>query len=136
MRLLSFFFAGFILAGFFALLGDMAVLAQTEDGAKAEPLACTAETEGIATCYAGKVCECIYVPAAAGQMIAAAEKTGKLPEVLEELGIDAEQRLDDSIKNATQLIEPMMILVMGGVIGSVAIALLLPIFTISNVLSH
>jgi len=69
-------------------------------------------------------------------MIAVAEKTGKLPEVLEELGIDAEQRLDDSIKNATQLIEPMMILVMGGVIGSVAIALLLPIFTISNVLSH
>jgi type II secretory pathway component PulF len=34
------------------------------------------------------------------------------------------------------LIEPIMIIIMGGVIGTIAIALLLPVFRISSVMAH
>lgn len=75
------------------------------------------------------------VPASAAQMIAAGERTGRLPEVLEKIAAATDSELDDTIKAATQLIEPAMILFMGVTIGGLALALLLPIFSIANVLS-
>ncbi len=76
------------------------------------------------------------VPASVAQMIAAGERTGRLPEVLDRVGERAEEELDAAVRQTTQLLEPAMILFMGAAIGGVAIALLLPIFTISNILSH
>lgn len=75
------------------------------------------------------------IPASAAQMVAAGERTGRLPEVLEKIALSADSELDDTIKAATQLIEPAMILFMGVTIGGLALALLLPIFSIANVLS-
>jgi type IV pilus assembly protein PilC len=72
------------------------------------------------------------IPASVGQMIAAGERSGRLPEVLERVAEAAEHDLDEAIKTGTQMIEPIMIIVMGGLIGGMAIALLLPIFTISS----
>lgn len=76
------------------------------------------------------------MPASAAQMIAAGERTGRLPVVLERIAATADDELDESIKTATQLIEPAMILFMGVTIGGLALALLLPIFSIANVMSH
>lgn len=81
------------------------------------------------------VCASKLVPPAVGQMIAAGERTGRLSEVLDRVSVSAEVDLDESVKTATQLIEPAMILFMGATIGGIAIALLLPIFTIANVVS-
>lgn len=75
------------------------------------------------------------IPASAAQMIAAGERTGRLPEVLEKIAQATDGELDDTIKAATQLIEPAMIIFMGVTIGGLALALLLPIFSIANVLS-
>jgi type IV pilus assembly protein PilC len=75
------------------------------------------------------------IPASAAQMIAAGERTGRLPEVLEKIALSADDELDETIRVATQLIEPAMIVFMGVTIGGLALALLLPIFSISNVLS-
>ncbi len=72
------------------------------------------------------------IPASVGQMIAAGERSGRLPDVLERVAEAAEHDLDEAIKTGTQMIEPIMIIVMGGLIGGMAIALLLPIFTISS----
>ena len=47
-----------------------------------------------------------------------------------------EKKLEASIKGVTALIEPLMITVLGGIIGTIAIALLLPIFMISSVISR
>jgi type IV pilus assembly protein PilC len=58
-----------------------------------------------------------------------------LPEVLEKIAHSADDELDETIRVATQLIEPAMIVFMGVTIGGLALALLLPIFSISNVLS-
>lgn len=76
------------------------------------------------------------IPAAVAQMIAAGERSGRLPEVLARVAESSEHELDEAIKTGTQMIEPIMIVVMGGLIGGMAIALLLPIFTISSAVSN
>ena len=80
--------------------------------------------------------ESTLIPAPVASMLAAAERTGKLPETLDRIADAAEHDLDEAIKTGTQMIEPAMIIIMGGVIGGIAVALLLPIFTISNVMAH
>lgn len=76
------------------------------------------------------------MPPPVAQMIAAGERTGRLPEVLEKISGATEEDLDNSIRSATQLIEPAMIIFMGVTIGGVALALLLPIFSVANVMSN
>jgi type IV pilus assembly protein PilC len=70
------------------------------------------------------------------QMLKAGEKSGKLGHVCEKMSTFYEKKLESSIKSVTTLIEPVMILVMGLIIGTIAIALLLPVFRISSVLAH
>ena len=82
------------------------------------------------------VCASNLIPASAAQMISAGERTGRLPEVLERISATQEVELDETIRTATQMIEPAMVVFMGVTIGGLALALLLPIFSISNVLSH
>lgn len=76
------------------------------------------------------------IPASVGQMIAAGENSGRLPEVLDRVSASTEEELDAAVKGATQLIEPALIVFMGVTIGGIALALLLPIFTIANVMSN
>ncbi|HEX42361.1 MAG TPA: type II secretion system F family protein [Phycisphaerales bacterium] len=70
------------------------------------------------------------------QMLRAGEKSGKLGEVCTKVSDFYEKKLEASIKNVMTLIEPLMITVLGGVIGTIAIALLLPVFRISSVVAH
>ena len=76
------------------------------------------------------------VPRSVTQMIHSGEKSGKLAFVMEQVSNYAEQELKEQIANLTRYIEPIMIIVMGVLIGGVALALLLPIFTISKVMSQ
>ncbi len=75
------------------------------------------------------------IPRSITQMIAAGERTGKLAPVLKRLADFCEQDLETSVKTVAGFIEPVMIVVMGGIVGSVALALLLPIFSISKVVA-
>jgi type IV pilus assembly protein PilC len=70
------------------------------------------------------------------QMIRAGEKSGKLGEVCDKISVFYEKKLEASIGNVMALIEPVMITVLGGIIGTIAIALLLPVFRISSVIAH
>ena len=70
------------------------------------------------------------------QMIRAGEKSGKLGEVSDKISVFYEKKLEASIKTTTALIEPLMISVLGGIIGTIAIALLLPVFKISTIVAH
>ena len=69
-------------------------------------------------------------------MIHSGEKAGKLSFVMDQVSAFAEQELKEQIADLTRYIEPIMIVVMGAIIGGVALALLLPIFTISRVVAH
>jgi type IV pilus assembly protein PilC len=75
------------------------------------------------------------VPRSLAQMVQSGERSGKLSFVLEQIAGHAEQELKETIADLTRYIEPAMIVVMGGIIGSVAIALMLPIFSISKVIA-
>jgi len=70
------------------------------------------------------------------QMLRAGEKSGKLGEVCDKISAFYEKKLEASIRNVMALIEPVMITIMGTVIGTIAIALLLPVFRISSVITH
>jgi len=70
------------------------------------------------------------------QMIRAGEKSGKLGSVCDKISAFYEKKLEASIKNVMALIEPLMITILGAIIGTIAIALLLPVFRISSVIAH
>ncbi|HIJ54206.1 MAG TPA: type II secretion system F family protein [Planctomycetes bacterium] len=70
------------------------------------------------------------------QMLRAGEKSGKLGEVCDKISTFYEKKLQASIRSVTALIEPLMIVVLGAIIGTIAIALLLPVFRISSVIAH
>ena len=71
-------------------------------------------------------------PSTLVQMISAGEQTGNLDGVLRKISVHYEDEVDLSIKTATSLIEPIMITVMGFVVGGIALALLMPIFSLSR----
>jgi type IV pilus assembly protein PilC len=70
------------------------------------------------------------------QMLRAGEKSGKLGQVCDKISVFYEKKLEGSIRNVMALIEPVMITIMGTIIGTIAIALLLPVFRISSVIAH
>jgi type IV pilus assembly protein PilC len=74
------------------------------------------------------------VPRPVSQMLHSAERSGKLAQVMEQVSGFAEEELKQTITDLTRYIEPIMITIMGGIIGSVVLALMLPIFTISKVI--
>ena len=70
------------------------------------------------------------------QMLRAGEKSGKLGEVCDKISTFYEKKLEASIKSVMALIEPLMITILGAIIGTIAIALLLPVFRISTIIAH
>jgi type IV pilus assembly protein PilC len=70
------------------------------------------------------------------QMLRAGEKSGRLGEVCDKVSIFYQKKLETSIRNVMTLIEPLMITILGAVIGTIAIALLLPVFRVSSVIAH
>ncbi len=73
------------------------------------------------------------IPRPIVQMVEAGEKSGQLGTVLIRLCDFLDEELRATIKTVTQMIEPLMITDMGVIVGGIAIALLLPIMTISKI---
>ena len=73
------------------------------------------------------------IPRSVAQMIYAGERSGRLGPTMEKIAHFTEEEFDEQIKTTTNLIEPTMVAIMGGIVGFVAIALLLPIFSVSTV---
>lgn len=68
-------------------------------------------------------------PAAVVNMILIGEETGQLPEILTRVAESYEAQVDRTLKMLTSLIEPVIILIMGLVVGFIVISMLLPIFS-------
>ncbi len=73
------------------------------------------------------------LPTSVVQMVAAGEESGRLGEVLEEISVYYAKALRDAIKTVTGMIEPIMIILMGSVVGFIAMAIILPIFKMSSI---
>ncbi|MBI1861022.1 MAG: type II secretion system inner membrane protein GspF [Deltaproteobacteria bacterium] len=65
-------------------------------------------------------------------MIAVGEKTGELEEMLNVVSDTYDKQVDNAITSVTRLLEPIMIVVMGGVIGLVALSIFLPMLQLNN----
>ena len=66
------------------------------------------------------------------QMISSGEETGKLDLVLMKVSNYYDREVETSLKAVTSLIEPIMITIMGVVVGGIGMALMLPIFSLSK----
>lgn len=66
-------------------------------------------------------------------MIAIGEKTGELPEMLKNIAQTYEEQVNAKIDGMTALIEPVMIIGMGGVVGFIVYSIFLPIMEMSNI---
>jgi len=67
------------------------------------------------------------------RMIAVAEDVGTLPTVLKEISLAYNEEVEYTIRRIMTVIEPVMILVVGGIVGFVLVALYYPIFNLGNV---
>jgi len=72
------------------------------------------------------------LPRSVVQMISAGEESGKLGEVLDEVSEFYSRELKAVIKGVTAMIEPLMIVLMGSIVGFIAMSIILPIFKLSS----
>jgi type IV pilus assembly protein PilC len=76
------------------------------------------------------------IPPSVSRMIAAGERTGRLATVMNRVAGFCEEELKVSTRTVTAMIEPAMIVTMGLIVGGIALALLLPVFSISKVVAQ
>jgi general secretion pathway protein F len=65
-------------------------------------------------------------------LVASGEKSGRLPEMLDRIANQQTQELDTRVLSMTALLEPVLILVMGGVVLLIVLAILMPIFEMNQ----
>lgn len=68
------------------------------------------------------------------RMIAAGEKSGNLDEMLDEIATFYSRDVDFAVAKMTKLIEPLMTIVVGGIVLFVLLALYMPVFNLSKVI--
>jgi general secretion pathway protein F len=69
-------------------------------------------------------------------MIAIGEKTGELPSMLKNVADTYEEQVNTKIEGLTSLLEPIMIIAMGGAVGVIVLAVFMPLLDISNINQH
>ncbi|TWT40147.1 putative type II secretion system protein F [Botrimarina hoheduenensis] len=72
------------------------------------------------------------LPPSAAEMIATAEKTGRLGEVNRLLGAHYDEEGEAAARQIVSAIEPLVTIVMGGVVATVVMAVMLPVFDIAT----
>ncbi|PIQ86876.1 MAG: hypothetical protein COV74_03325 [Candidatus Omnitrophica bacterium CG11_big_fil_rev_8_21_14_0_20_45_26] len=76
-----------------------------------------------------------YVPSFFKQLIKVGEETGNLDETLKEIADWYEQDVFDYIRIFTNLLEPILILIVGFILGLIIIAVLLPVFSFDTLVT-
>jgi len=69
------------------------------------------------------------------QMISVGEETGALDDMLGRIADFYDDEVDTAVDSLTSLIEPVMIVFMGGIVGGMVIAMYLPMFKLINVVA-
>jgi len=67
------------------------------------------------------------------QMISVGEATGALDSMLSKIANFYDEEIDVAVDSMTALLEPVMIVFLGGIVGSMIIAMYLPIFKLASV---
>ncbi len=65
-------------------------------------------------------------------MVGVGEETGALDTMLDKIADFYEDRVDASVKALTSILEPIMIIVIGGIVGFIVVSMYMPLFTVYN----
>lgn len=76
-----------------------------------------------------------YFPPMVTQMIAVGEESGRLAQLLEEVSKFYVEDIENKVTKLVSLLEPAILVVMGGVIGVLVAAMYLPIFSMGSAVS-
>ncbi len=71
-------------------------------------------------------------PSAAQQMLQVGEQSGQLPKMLQFIANDHQQQLDHQIDLLSQMLEPLLMVIIGGLIGLIMLGMYLPIFNMGS----
>jgi type IV pilus assembly protein PilC len=75
--------------------------------------------------------EDVYPPLV-GELIAVGEETGALPDMLLEVAAFYEKAVEQKTKNMSTIIEPFLMLIVGGAVGFFAVSMISPIYNITS----
>ena len=82
--------------------------------------------------FGGSIRKSKFFPPFMSNLILVGEESGKLVDALSEVAFSYERDTDQALKTMVSLIEPVMILIMGSIVGFIVVAMLLPIFEINT----
>lgn len=85
--------------------------------------------------FAGPLAKAAVFPAMVSQMVSVGEESGTLAEMLESIADFYENEVETATEQLTSTIEPILLVVIGIVVGGMVISLYLPIFTLYGDLS-
>lgn len=74
------------------------------------------------------------IPHAIQQMIISGEESGRLASVLEKIGRSYEVKIETSIKNISTVLEPVLLIIIGIAVATIALGVFLPIYSLANIL--
>ena len=69
------------------------------------------------------------------RMVAAGESTGKIDTMLEKMADFWDEEIEATLAALTSLMEPLLIVFLGVIVGGIVIAMFLPIFKLNDVVS-
>ena len=75
-----------------------------------------------------------YFPPVVVRLLSVAEESGNLAEMMEHISIIYEEDLSKSLNRLTSMLQPVMILFLGAIIGMVLLAVLLPLTDVSSLM--
>jgi type IV pilus assembly protein PilC len=83
---------------------------------------------------AGPLAETKVFPPMVIQMVGVGEATGALDAMLSKVADFYEDEVDNAVAAMTAMMEPLIIAILGGVIGFIVVAMYMPIFNLANVM--
>ena len=79
---------------------------------------------------AGPLKESPVFPSMVGHMVGVGEETGALDAMLSKIADFYEDQVEAAVKSLTAIIEPIMIIVVGAIVGFIVIAMYMPMFSL------